>query len=147
MDYKIVVARTNDDFKAVIKLDRKCFPADQPVNIHDAVYFLAVEATTKRPVAFGGIVLTGGGWYLRRAGVLASARRNGLQKRLIQARVKFAQYYRANYPIITYTVHDNVPSQRALIACGFVPFDTKDKYGGDTAVYWIHKGVNHENHK
>lgn len=142
MDYKIVVAKTPEDFKAIAKLDRKCFPADSPVSMVDAIYFLAVEATTKRPVAFGGIVLTGGGWYLRRAGVLASARKNGLQKRLIQARVRFAQTYRADYPIITYTVHDNVPSQRALIACGFIPFDPKDKYGGNSAVYWIYKGVN-----
>jgi GNAT superfamily N-acetyltransferase len=141
MDYKIVVAKTATDFKTILKLDRRCFPDDAHVNLDDAIYFLAIEAITKRPVAFGGIVMTNGGWYLRRAGVLPSARKNGLQKRLIQARVRFAQTYRPDYPIITYTVHDNVPSQRALVSCGFVPFSPKDKYGGDSSVYWIHKGV------
>jgi GNAT superfamily N-acetyltransferase len=136
--YRIVVARTTEDFKNIRKLDKKCFPLDTPVNINNAIYFLAIDENSV-PVAFGGIVMVANAWYLRRAGVIKAARGQGLQKRLILARIKFAMKYRPDYSVIAYTVHDNIPSQRSLIDCGFKTFVPTELYGGSTSIYWIYE--------
>jgi GNAT superfamily N-acetyltransferase len=138
--FKIILANTPELLKIVRKLDRRCFPNDDPVNIDSAIYYLAYDLKGN-PVGFGGIVLHGTTWFLRRAGVVKSARRKGLQKLLIQARVRFARRYRPDYPISTYTVHDNVASQRSLIACGFKPYRPTELYGGASCVYWIKRSL------
>jgi GNAT superfamily N-acetyltransferase len=133
--YRIVIARTAADLKAVVRMDRKCFPDDDPINIDDAIYFLALD-DKGAPVGFGGIVLVSKGWFLRRAGVIKKARGEGLQKRLIQSRVRLALRYRPDYPIVTYTAVDNVPSQRSLVDCGFKPFNPREPYVGLGVIYW-----------
>lgn len=75
--------------------------------------------------------------YLCRAGVAPEARGLGLQKRLIQARVRWARRIGAR-GCYTYTI-DNPPSQNSLISCGFKTFRPSELWGGPEATYWIRR--------
>lgn len=63
-------------------------------------------------------------YFLSRAAVAVPYRGQGLQKRLIQARVRHAR--RQGYLWVwSYTVPTNAPSMRSLLSCGFKPFDER----------------------
>ena len=74
-------------------------------------------------------------WFLSRVGVLPEYRGRGLQKRMIQARVRYARTRRAEL-IVTYTAVWNVASSNSLIACGFKLYEPYTKWVGDDVNYW-----------
>lgn len=72
--------------------------------------------------------------YFHTAGVRHSARGNGLQKRLIRARLRLAK--RLGYTwAVTYTFPDNPASSASLIACGFRPYWPGRPWAGRQC-YW-----------
>ena len=90
-----------------------------------------------QPVGFGGLTKTVS-WvdagYLCRSGVLATARGQGLQKRLLKAREIKARQLGWNW-LVTDTT-DNPASANSLISCGFKMFLPSKPWGNPTACYW-----------
>jgi RimJ/RimL family protein N-acetyltransferase len=76
-----------------------------------------------------------GVYFLSRAGITEQARGQGLQRRLVRARVARARRLGC-HSCITYTSPDNAASMRTLIACGFKPYVPEPAYVGDAYVYW-----------
>jgi GNAT superfamily N-acetyltransferase len=78
---------------------------------------------------------------LNSAGVLRSWRGQGIQKRLIRARVRWAQRAGARRAV-TYTMPHNAPSANSLIRCGFrhftpaVPWFRCCGQCEESVVYW-----------
>jgi len=72
--------------------------------------------------------------FLCSSGVLPEARGRGLQKRLIKARVRWAEK-QGYYYAFTYTVPHNPASSRSLISCGFRPYWPSKPWAGDVC-YW-----------
>ena len=133
------VVRT-EDLKLVARLDREIFPHDVSLaddELEGGVWW--VVRNGKEAVAFAGLDPFGktpGTATFLRAGVLQAWRGRGLQKRLIDARLRWAR--RHGYAgADTYTSTMNIPSQRSLIARGFAPV----RYEFDGESGWIYFNV------
>lgn len=92
-------------------------------------------------VGFGGLVRSI--WwsdvvYLHSAGVAPSARGNGLRRKLIAARCRWAKAHGFSYAI-TDTVTYNPISSRNLIRCGFMPWWPTYRWATDQSCYWSKK--------
>lgn len=116
-------------------LDSECFPEDDPYRPSGADWWIVRHAGL--PVAFAGIRY----WpqdhcgFLCRAGVVAGHQGQGLQRRLIRARVGHAA--RQGWAgVYTYTHPTNAASANNLIACGFRTWRPAYLWGGEEMVYW-----------
>jgi ribosomal protein S18 acetylase RimI-like enzyme len=90
-------------------------------------------------VAYGGMRFPPewpGVAFLSRTGVHSEHRGQGLQKRLIRARVSHAVKCGCR-SVVTYTSPDNAASANSLISCGFKVYVPTTQYVGDGYVYWI----------
>lgn len=76
--------------------------------------------------------------FLCLAGVMPEARKQGLQRKLINVRLKWAKSQGAD-GAFTYTSNDNLPSANNLIKCGFTLFEPSYKWGLDDGLYWYIK--------
>jgi GNAT superfamily N-acetyltransferase len=120
-------------------LQKKCLPGDTPSDTTTGWWWIVYDALNL-PCAFAGLVPsirwrdTG---YLCRAGVISSHRGQGLQKRLIRARVRQAKALGWNW-LITDT-YENPASSNSLIACGFKLFEPTKPWGADKTLYWRKK--------
>lgn len=74
--------------------------------------------------------------FLSRAGVLPHARGNGLQRRMIKVRCKYASSQGCEVAV-TYTTPSNVTSANNLIKEGFVLYTPQYKWAGKDQLYWI----------
>lgn len=116
-------------------LDRTCFPADVPIDPRRGVWWGAFDDDGL--CAFAGAVT----WrpddclYLSRCGVLERARGQGLQRRLIRARLRHASAMGLT-GAYTYTLNDNPTSANNLIACGFRLWWPARPWGNKRAVYF-----------
>lgn len=77
--------------------------------------------------------------WLSTCGVLPAYRGQGIQRRLIKARLKHADLL--NLPAYTYTINGNHASARNLITCGFKPCTPPPEHFGKWAgsrdvLYW-----------
>lgn len=93
------------------------------------------------PVAFAGLVPShqwANTGYMTLSGVLPASRGHGLQRRLISKRIQKAKSLGWD-TLVTETIHDNAPSMRSLIGCGFRPYTPRKPWGHKTAVYWRRK--------
>ena len=120
-------------------LQKKCLPGDTPSDTTTGWWWIVYDALNL-PCAFAGLVpsirwLDTG--YLCRAGVISSHRGQGLQKRLIRARVRQAKALGWNW-LITDT-YENPASSNSLIACGFKLFEPTKPWGADKTLYWRKK--------
>lgn len=104
------------DIDLINELDRRCFPADEPLtvsNLHDAEWWVAREGGVE--VGFVG-VLCG---FLLRYGVVLEAQNKGIGRKLV--RVAYKHYAGHGLPLDTYVVATNIPSLRVFLAEGWVP--------------------------
>jgi GNAT superfamily N-acetyltransferase len=87
------------------------------------------------PVAFAGLQRheddTG---YLKRCGVLSCARGNGLQRKLITVRERYAR--RLGYTHLVSDTTNAIASSNNLIKAGYRLFIPKDPWGPNGALYW-----------
>lgn len=115
-------------------LQAECFPNYHIYPLHTACWWLAFEDDT--PVAFAGFCRgkSTGAAYLCYAGVAASHRGRGLQKRLIRVRVAAAR--RMGYKQCVTDTYCNPASANSLIACGFRSFIPHVPWDGPTSQYW-----------
>jgi len=117
-------------------LQSLCLPHDKPYDTTRGDWWIVRDAFNI-DCAFGGIVAsqrwsdTG---YLCRAGVIPTHRGNGLQRRLIRARIRQARELGWNW-VITDTYH-NPASANSLIAVGFKMFEPTIPWGANGTLYW-----------
>lgn len=126
--------RKTDDLTQIAELDRQLFPKDEPVELDDSQWWLAQVRAPYGWVtaAYAGAALSDGGQYvyLSRAGVLSPFRGRGLQKKLIDTRLRWGRSHGAK-AAWTYTYWANLTSQRSLLARGFAPYTYQlDDEGG-----------------
>ena len=134
----------NSSHVSVIKhLQKEILPSDNLYKPDHGQWWVAYTEAEK-PVAFGGLVRsmvwtdTG---YLCRSGVLDEYTGHGLQKRLIQARIKQAKKLGWNW-VITDTT-DNPASANSLINSGFKIYTPGNPWSFRNAIYWKYK-IHHE---
>ena len=134
----------NSSHVSVIKhLQKEILPSDNLYKPDHGHWWVAYTEAEK-PVAFGGLVRsmvwtdTG---YLCRSGVLDEYTGHGLQKRLIQARIKQAKKLGWNW-VITDTT-DNPASANSLINSGFKIYPPGNPWSFRNAIYWKYK-IHHE---
>lgn len=117
-------------------LQKKILPEDIPYKTDRGHWWIAY-AEDGKPVGFAGIVRstrwtdTG---YLCRAGVLDGFTGHGLQKRLIDARLRQAKKLGWNWCITDTT--DNPASSNSLISCGFRIYTPSNPWSFKNAIYW-----------
>jgi len=120
----------------LLVLQKKCLPSDSPFDTSQGCWWIVYDAHNL-PCAFAGLVpsvrwLDTG--YLCRAGVLPSHRGQGVQKRLIRARVRQARALGWSW-LITDT-YENPASSNSLIATGFKLFEPSKPWGAKGTLYW-----------
>ena len=91
-----------------------------------------------RIAAYCGSIYSEGICILIRAWVKKSYRGRGLQKKLINTRIKAAKKNKC-YTVITYTTKDNCPSVNNLISNRFKLYFPQYAYGGNEMLYWSKK--------
>ena len=119
-------------------MQKDCLPSDSIHQFEGCEWWVAWQGDT--PVGFGGYK-NSHVWrdtiYLCRAGVCRSHRGNGLQKRLISARLAHARK-RGMLWAITDT-RQNPASANSLISCGFKMYIPENPWGHKDACYWRRK--------
>lgn len=129
--------KQTDDLDLIAELDAQAFPGATVARDKLARNtWWVVWHEDGYPVAYAGArVCTDPSLvFFSRCAVMADWRGLGLQKRLIQARLRWAKRQDGAETAITYTAHDNHGSQRNLIRAGFLPYG--DDYCGPDMVYW-----------
>lgn len=120
-------------------LQKKILPSDT-IFRPDRGHWWIAYAEDGKPVAFAGLVRSAR-WtdtgYLCRAGVLDEYTGNGLQKRLILARIKQARKLGWNWLISDTT--NNPPSANSLINAGFKIYKPGSPWSFRNAIYWRYK--------
>jgi GNAT superfamily N-acetyltransferase len=117
-------------------LQQKCLPGDTPSDTTTGWWWIVYDALNL-PCAFAGLIpsvrWTDTG-YLCRAGVLSSHRGQGVQKRLIRARIRQARALGWEW-LITDT-YQNPASANSLIATGFKMYEPSQPWGAKETLYW-----------
>lgn len=116
-------------------LHRVCFPLDAQPEWEIGHWWLIMKDSS--PAAFAGIQPSCQ-WldtmYMVRAGVAPAYQGQGLQKRLIRIRERFARKQGMNW-LITST-YANMRSANNLISCGFRIFEPTLEWGAEGTIYW-----------
>jgi GNAT superfamily N-acetyltransferase len=117
-------------------LQQKCLPGDTPSDTTTGWWWIVYDALNL-PCAFAGLIpsvrWTDTG-YLCRAGVLSSHRGQGVQKRLIRARIRQARALGWEW-LITDT-YQNPASANNLITTGFKMYEPLQPWGAKETLYW-----------
>lgn len=92
----------------------------------------------KQIVAYCGAGYSADFSYFVRAWVGLKYRGKGLQKRMINMRIKAAKVRKCN-TAITYITMDNAPSGNSLINCGFKMYHPEWAYAGKDMIYFQKK--------
>ena len=126
-------------YQQIAKLDFKFFPFDYPIVDWDSsILWLLKEGDEY--IGYCGIKpLNSTECYLIRSGLKPSFRGNGLQKSMINLRVKWAKNNDYSF-IVTDTATHNFPSINNLIACRFKMFSPAYPWAGKSQLYW-YKGL------
>lgn len=119
----------------LMMLQAACLPGDTPHNVDVGSWWIAENDDSA--VGFAGMVPSlrwSDTIYLCRSGVVQSHQGNGLQKRMISARVRHARRLGYRWAITDTT--DNPASSNSLIAAGFKLFKPTRPWGFDNTNYW-----------
>lgn len=74
--------------------------------------------------------------YFAGCGVIPHFRGQGIQKRLIRARLAWGTR-RGHNKALSYTMHWNAKSINSLIKCGFKSYEPLEAYAGEELIYWF----------
>lgn len=124
------------DHPALRYLHSLTFPLDEEPEWFMAVWWIAFNEDDE-PVAFAGLTPSKqfrDCGYLVRAGVLEKYRGQGLQKRLLRTRERFARAI--NFEWLVTATYDNVPSANSLIAAGYRLYEPSRPWLAKGALYW-----------
>lgn len=137
--YRIRLAR-EDEIEECQALCLAFFPdATQPAP--ESIWWVAVRGEDEiAAFASARILEEDGSLFMNSAGVLLEHRGQGLQKRLIRARCRWAKRHAPTKAVVTYTVTSNARSANSLIGCGFRQYvPAVPWFAGDDCVYWVKK--------
>lgn len=98
---------------------------------NETIWWVAFEEG--QPVAFTGALIyshEGRCMQLQRTGVLPAYRGQGLQKKLIRARLAYARRKKVKW-VHTYVISWNCPSLNSLVRTGFTFYTPEYAYAGD----------------
>ncbi len=134
--YRIRHVDGDDYHEELLEMQQVCLPECKPVSVEDGgEWWLAFFED--EPIGFGAIRpsvswrYTG---YLSRAGVLPKHRGHMLQRRLIQARERWA--LRQGWQWLLSDTITNPHSANNLSRAGFHMFDAKNPWARPEALYW-----------
>lgn len=115
------------------------FPSDAPVDTERGLWWVAEEPAAGLLAGFAGMHFNHQGdpltAYLCLAGVLPEYRGQGIQRRLIQARLRKARVLGLRR-VVTDTIPDNPASINSLVSCGFRAFSPAVPWEVPGAAYW-----------
>jgi GNAT superfamily N-acetyltransferase len=138
----LIVRRVNACDRAIAsevnRLQRLTLPSDSPCTLAGAMWWLVYDGS--QPVAFAGLRRSAqfcDAGYLCRAGVAASHRGQGLQRRLIQVRENQAR--KSGWKWLLTDTYCNPPSANNLIARGFKQYTPSVPWAAEAATYWLKK--------
>lgn len=123
-----------EDRRTVAALHTLIFPDDE--EDLDGQLWVGHD-NTNTPVAFCSArkLKSENAVFFSRAGVLPCAAGHGLQRRMINARIRWAREQDADF-CITYTVHDNHASIVNLLRCGFRFYRPAHLWAGRVHYFW-----------
>lgn len=130
---------TEGTAKILARLDRACFPLDDPEPHEGRTWWLCYEVRGKHrtPVGYAALkLITGGYAFLARAGVKKAHRRRGLHRRLIAVRIRHAKAS-GLAGVITYTSKENTASSNSLVRSGFKLYWPQEPWAGADKVYFV----------
>ncbi|CAN5697578.1 hypothetical protein BH10PSE6_BH10PSE6_06110 [soil metagenome] len=116
-------ATSPEDGHLILRMDRICFPVDDPPSIAGAEWVIGWEGETPaaycawKPVEQGDLAA---GFHYR-GGVLPEYRGQGLQRQMLRLR-EGRMRERGLTAAVTYTDADGAASMRSLIAEGYRPY-------------------------
>ena len=122
----------------IAALDARCFPADEPVDPTESMWWTVWSEG--EAIAYAGLRVcqdpcNKGLGFLSRAGVLSAWRGQKLQKRLIRLRITAARQL-GLLELVTYVVPSNLASANSLINCGFKLYRPTYRWGGAGCLYF-----------
>lgn len=121
--------RKTSDIDTVKDLHKICFPEDEWYSHKGNTYWL-LKNKNKRPIGFCVATDIGDGIiFLSRAGIIPEYQGRGLQRRMINTRIRYAQNNGYN-SVITYVSIENVASAKNLLKCGFELYRPDWDYAG-----------------
>ena len=133
---KKVDLRQEANRNLLIHLQRKILPADAPHDVTVGHWWIAYDEE-KKPVGFAGIVRSISWYdcgYLCRAGVMDGYTGHGLQKKLINVRIRQARKLNWKWAITDTT--NNPASANSLINAGFKIYKPTKPWSFRNAIYW-----------
>lgn len=120
----------------LLDLQKEILPSDVPLSTKCGYWWIAYLDSGK-PVGFCSVARSAtwhNAGYLCRAGVLDAYTGHGLQKRLIQVRIRKALDIGWNW-LITDTTN-NPASSNSLINCGFKIYKPRNPWANKDSIYW-----------
>ncbi len=120
--------------RRIAGLDKRLFPEDDPPHYEGQHWFLGTHRGDVACYAGYRLVDDGKTAFLTRAGVSPSYQGQGLQKKLIKARLRHAKEQGATQAL-TYVIHDNTASLNSLIKVGFSFYEPEEPYEGGPFLY------------
>lgn len=118
------------------RLQAEILSGTHPTDPKEGLWWIAYDEINKA-VGFAGMMQSHRftDWaYFHRAGVLDEATGNGLQKRLIKARIRKAKSMGFNYA--NSDTSKNPASANSLIHCGFRSYTPSKAWGWEYTAYW-----------
>lgn len=137
MKIRTRLAKGNDLF-IIEGLDKICFMDEAYESKHPHLkkckWWLAT--VDGNPIGYCAGLILDNNMFLSRAGVLPSHRGFGVQKKLIDTRLRYASRQGLD-SVYTYVAPDNLASLNSLVARGFRFYEPEWKYAGDDFLYLI----------
>lgn len=115
-------ATSQQDGQRILRMDRVCFPVDEPPDIAGAEWFIGWDGEARaaycawKPTEQDGVAV---GFHYR-AGVLPDYRGRGLQRQMLRLR-EAKMREQGLGTAVSYTDADGAASMRSLIAEGYRP--------------------------
>jgi GNAT superfamily N-acetyltransferase len=132
------VRQTNDEFTCRF-LHEKILYGDDHYDHIGNVYWLVEHIPTGEFVGFAiGTNIGDGLFYLSRSGVLKEHRGNGLHKRLIGVRERYAKRHGYTH-VLTYTIQSNPQSFAHLIKLGYELYEPDYAWVGYKNIFYFRK--------
>jgi GNAT superfamily N-acetyltransferase len=133
------VDATQENVAALLAwLQIEILPCDTPSDVSVGHWWVAYF--DGNPIGFCGLVRSSrwsNAGYLCRAGVLHKYTGKGIQKKLIQVRIRQAK--KLGWQWVISDTYGNPASTNNLISCGFKMYIPTRKYGADGTCYWRKK--------
>ena len=125
-----------EDYDAIEEMDRICFPLDdQYAEFVNCEWWIVYVDGHEAAYAGAKVWEPDNCAYFCRAGVLPEFRGRGIQRKMIDARLRWAKKEGCE-GVYTYTMPWNAQSSNNLIESGFRVFIPGVFWGGEGALYW-----------